>query len=478
MMFMTFGKWDSHTSCVDDMMANQGYDEETAHRVCAWLEHEITGSWPSEKELKKGEKQVDEKINDKASIELTGPIFKKDTKQRIVYAAVLVPGEPDYDYEKGEKILTAEEIEYVAHKWLEDYGNIDYMHGLNNVAKPVETYILPFDWEVEIAGEKTNLPKGTWILAGKVTNDKAWKEVEEGKLTGFSIMGIQNTVLKDILKDAAENKQVGKSFEAAMKKTLLRDLGENWIVPFVSLVDEPCVPKAKFFAIKAKEEEAQKEKDKKENSAWNKLVTFFKKDDDFEQLNETVSKMKNMIEKAGRSISDESYKELKAIYEALSRLMEKAEKERKPKYMKSKNSENLENSKNLEGDELDMDIKDVEKMIDEKLDAKLEPILKALTKDEGDGNAEKKQENEKETETETKNEKMDEVEKLKDENSNYQKIIETLKAEKAKLEAEKAGKVKSEKGQDGNKPEPYTVTKMYKELKRDAYGRAIKEEEE
>ncbi len=458
-----FGDYTDFQDCVD-----QNQDKESPEGFCAWLEHEITGSWPSEKELKKGEKQVDEKINDKASIELTGPIFKKNTKQRIVYAAVLVPGEPDYDYEKGEKILTAEEIEYVAHKWLEDYGNIDYMHGLNNVAKPVETYILPFDWEVEIAGEKTNLPKGTWVLAGKVTNDKAWKEVEEGKLTGFSIMGIQNTVLKNILKDAAENKQVGKSFEAAMKKTLLRDLGEDWIVPFVSLVDEPCVPKAKFFAIKAKEEEAQKERDKKENSAWNKLVTFFKKDDDFEQLNETVIKMKDMVEKAGRSISDESYKELKAIYEALSRLMEKAEKERKPKYAKSKN---------LKGDELDMDIKDVEKMIDEKLNTKLEPILKALIKDEGDGNAEKKQENEKETETETENEKMDEVEKLKDENSNYQKIIETLKAEKEKLEKEKAGKIKSEKGQDGNKPEPYTVTKMYQELKRDAYGRAIKEEE-
>ncbi|MFW6122465.1 MAG: XkdF-like putative serine protease domain-containing protein, partial [Petrotogales bacterium] len=224
---MPFGKWDSHNSCVDDMMSNQGYDEETAHRVCAWLEYEITGSWPSEKDLKKGEKdmprkneesfegyiskiqrelnkkypneyiiatfgdavivdsmqevgttkyyEIPYKINNEeiefgehkevamgyvekriksgekvimSQTELSGPIFKKEEKQRIVYAAVLVPGEPDYDYEKGEKILTAEEIEYVAHKWLEDYGNIDYMHGLNNVAKPVESYILPMDLEI------------------------------------------------------------------------------------------------------------------------------------------------------------------------------------------------------------------------------------------------------------------------------------------------------------------------------------------
>ena len=47
--------------------------------------------------------------------------------------------------DKGEEILTVEEVERVAHKWMLEYGNIDYMHGLNNVAKPVETFLLPMD---------------------------------------------------------------------------------------------------------------------------------------------------------------------------------------------------------------------------------------------------------------------------------------------------------------------------------------------
>lgn len=39
---------------------------------------------------------------------------------------------------------------------------------------------------------------------------------------------------------------------AALKRTLLRDLGVDWVAPFVSVVDEPAVPKAKFFALKAR----------------------------------------------------------------------------------------------------------------------------------------------------------------------------------------------------------------------------------
>jgi len=123
-----------------------------------YLSYKSTNKWPGEKEPEEPERK---------GTELTGQIFKKAEKQRIVHAAVLVPGEPDLDSDIGEKILTAEEIENVAHKWMAEYGNIDYMHGLNNVAKPVETFILPAEMEVEAYGTKMTLPKGTWILAAK-----------------------------------------------------------------------------------------------------------------------------------------------------------------------------------------------------------------------------------------------------------------------------------------------------------------------
>ena len=48
--------------------------------------------------------------------------------------------------------------------------------------------------------------------------------------------------------------QAGKS--AAFKKTLLKDLGPNWEANFVSIVDRPAVPKAKWFALKMADPEA------------------------------------------------------------------------------------------------------------------------------------------------------------------------------------------------------------------------------
>ncbi len=529
---MPFGKWENFNECVLDM-EKQGYDNETAKKICGTLERELkkkgerdvtvknqnakesleerisqvrrafesrgdlmesnsmvihvfedavitqqfgTGQYyevpytiDDDGKITKGEpKEVDlvyiQKRLNGNSAELTGPIFKADEKQRIVYAAVLVPGEPDHDFDKGEKILSAEEIEQVAHKWLEDYGNIDYMHGLNNVAKPVESYILPMDMEITLEGKKSLLPKGSWILAGKITNDKAWKKVEDGELTGFSIMGIQNNVLKDVIKKITEENQeesAKKQFESALKRVLIRDLGKDWIVPFVSLVDEPCVPKAKFFAVKQKEEQEDKE------GVWDKLVKFFKKDD-FGQMTEAANKLKEMItEKAGRSISDETYSDLKKAIESLQKLLEKADKERKPNYMKNKKSE---------GDELDMEAKDVQKMIDERLDEKLKPIqegLAQLTKSEEQEEAEKKEEVKEEV-TKSKEEDIKaEYDKLKDE---VTKAQETIK----KLLAEKEGKSKVEKGQEDNEPEKkeYTIKDQLDELGRDSYGRAVKKGDE
>ncbi len=412
--------------------------------------------------ITKGErKEVDlvyiQKRFAKENAELTGPIFKKEDEQKIVYAAVLVPGEPDYDFDKGEKILSAEEIERVAHKWMEDYGNIDYMHGLNNVAKPIETFILPMDWEVTVGSEKVLLPKGTWILGAKVTNEQAWKEVKEGKLTGFSIMGIQNTVLKEIMKKVADGEQVNKEFQSSLKRVLIKDLGDDWIVPFVSLVDEPCVPKAKIFSIKQKEE-------KKEN-VWSKVVEYFKKTDDIEQMKETMKNLETMSQKAGRSISDATYNDLKKAIEALQKLIEKADKERRDKY-----------AKNQKGDD-EMNEEQVKNLVEKTLDEKLKPILEGIEglKEKPEktekGETEEIEETDGVEETEEIEETDDEVEKLKEENSTLKSIID-------KLNAAKKGKSKVEKGQEGdNDYQEYTVAKHYEELGRDNMGMPIKKGE-
>lgn len=165
--------------------------------------------------------------------ELTAPLVYKNEEKRIVYGPVLIPDEPDTDGD----VVTAEQIENVAHKFVEEYGNIDLMHSLNNVGRLVESYILPVDLEVD---EDTIIPKGSWVMGVRVTDDDTWQAVKDGKLGGFSIMALQKMAMK-----SSEKKQKSK-------RVTLADLGDDWIVNAVSLVDEPAVPKAKWIAIKSK----------------------------------------------------------------------------------------------------------------------------------------------------------------------------------------------------------------------------------
>ena len=384
-------------------------------------------------------RQEKREANTEKSCELTGPIVKKDDKQRIVYAAVLVPGEPDYDYDKGEKILTVEEIERVAHKWMLDYQNIDLNHSLNNVAQPVETFCLPMEWNVEAFGQKIKLPVGTWVMASKVVDDASWKKVESGELTGYSVMGIRSTALKNLLDSASKGKDIAEEIRVSLKKTLIKDLGEDWIVPFVSLVDEACVPKSKFFAIKGKE------KDDKEG-VLNRLVNFLKgqREGYEEELLNTAKSLQDMVEKKGRSISDATYTQLKNAILALTKLVEKADKEREDK----------ENSKNKKskGDDVEMTDQEVKKLKDDilgelttKIEEQLKPLSEALKtlipekKEEDD----KEQAEKKDEKVEPKdNEKVDEIETLTN-------TIKRLEEEIEKYKEEKKGKSTSIKGQDG-----------------------------
>lgn len=170
--------------------------------------------------------------------ELTAPFVLKNAMKRIVFGPVLVPDEPDSD----EDVVSKEKIEEVAYTFMEQYGNIDLQHSLNNVGKVVESYILPFDWNID---DEYIIPAGSWMMGVKVQDDTTWALVEAGSLTGFSIMGVSK-------KNAVEKNK-------AVKRTTLADLeaSGDWIVNAVSLVDEPAVPKAKFIAIKSKDERSK-----------------------------------------------------------------------------------------------------------------------------------------------------------------------------------------------------------------------------
>jgi len=190
--------------------------------------------------------------------ELIAPVVQKNDDKRIVYGPVLIPNEPDHD---GDRV-TVEKIEEVAHKFHEMYGNVDLQHSLNNVGKMVESYIAPTDLTF---GEVT-VPKGSWMMGVRVTDEASWEAVKSGKLTGFSIMGIRSAVMKS-------KEMTADEIQAATKRTTLKDLGDDWIVNAVSLVDEPAVPKAKFLVIKSKQD-----KPNEDESFFTKLKSFFQGD--------------------------------------------------------------------------------------------------------------------------------------------------------------------------------------------------------
>jgi hypothetical protein len=410
----------------------------------SYIHYKVKGDWPTVK-IESVQKDT----------ELTAPIVQKNTAQKIAYAAVLVPGEKDYDDEE----VTKAKIEQAAHEWMESYRNVDVQHSLNNVGYPVESYILPMDMEVAIKGEQKILPQGSWILASKFNNDDTWKKIENGELTGYSVMGVKRATLETAMKGT-------NTPDIAYKKTLLRDLGPDWVAIAVSAVDEPCVPKAKFFALKSKVPE-------KSDTLLDKVRNLF-----------GATKSKNEEDKAakaGRTISDSTYDTLKRMMDLLSGLIDKGEKERKSDNF----SDSLKNNKGDEDEMTEEEVKtlleslksDLKKEIVDPLTERIDKVEKSLEKEEDAGKDKKSEKSKKKDDDKGKGEP---AKKEKEESKKEDEDITALKAKIEELEqfkedvAKKLGKTssKSLKGQDGEDEEEKAEKSRFEN--RDAYGRSKK----
>jgi len=247
-------------------------------------------------------------------------VIKSNDERRIAYGPVLVPDEPDSDGD----VVTSEKIEEVAHKFLRDYGNIDLQHTLNVVAKPVESYIAPTDL---LFGDFT-VPKGSWMMGVYIEDDATWKAVKSGEIGGFSIMGVKAATAQEALKN---NEPV------ALKRVTLADLGDDWECPFVSVVDTPAVPKAKFLVVKSAKKEG--------------LI---------EKLRVKLAGVQ--AEKAGRRFSKQTYDTLKVAADTLAKLVEEAAKEHE------------DTAAEKQGREEDVDETKVQEMID----AAVSPIAESV----------------------------------------------------------------------------------------------------
>lgn len=427
-------KWDQFNNdqeaCIKELSSIPDIDNPEA--FYGWMKYHADGL------LEDGEfSSSKSNENENNGLELTGPIVFKNARKRIAYAAVLIPGEIDSD---GESV-TAEKIEEVAHEWMEHYRNIDLQHSLNNVGIPVETYLLPEEMTVKaLDGEVMKLPKGSWILGSRL-NTSTWASVEKGDLTGYSVMGIKRAALK-----SADN---DNEIMMAMKKTLLRDLGEDWVPAYVSVVNRPAVPKAKFFALKA-EEPNWLDKIKNALSGRKKTTEFSRK--------EASENSMELLEK------------LKGILSSLSSLVNEAEsgspaKEKEDE--KKKDKEGEERSEKSEGGEYDLTEEEIRETVlagigeavKAAVDEAVEPIreeLKVLKGEGGDGE--------------------DQEGKGAEENE----ALNALKSEidgKLEILSKKLGVDSSAlKGQDGdgeNKEKDDKLSRSYKSFERDIYGRRI-----
>ncbi|MFB6649216.1 XkdF-like putative serine protease domain-containing protein [Bacillus toyonensis] len=147
------------------------------------------------------------------------PTFEKEVKiikgedeeQKLVYGIVYSPGSADdpNTHDAHGDFMTAEEIEKSAHNFIAKYRNIDTQHDFNaGAGKVVESYVAPVD--MEINGEI--ITKGTWVLVTEAT-DEIWKDIKDGKMTGYSLAGVAETEVIEEEVTKTEEKQMKSFFQ-------------------------------------------------------------------------------------------------------------------------------------------------------------------------------------------------------------------------------------------------------------------------
>lgn len=108
-------------------------------------------------------------------------IVKADKAKQIVYGVFLWPEKADTDGD----IISAEDIEKVAHSFLVEYRDIDEMHKHETMnAEIVESFISWMDG-LEYYGKM--LSRGAWAGAIHVKDKKVWEKIEKGIYKGFSV---------------------------------------------------------------------------------------------------------------------------------------------------------------------------------------------------------------------------------------------------------------------------------------------------
>ncbi len=138
-----------------------------------------------------------------------------DGEKRLLLGAALIPNKKVYrNIDGNEFYLTFSEatIEKLSHEFLKRQHNnnssLEHEVSLNGMSV-VESWIVDDPLKDKSAAYGKQYEKGTWVAMMKVDNDEIWKDVQEGKVKGFSIdalLGLQEINLKSsiIMNDDAK----------------------------------------------------------------------------------------------------------------------------------------------------------------------------------------------------------------------------------------------------------------------------------
>ncbi len=410
------------------MSCCNGEDQDVYEVPYTMLNNEVVFGTPQEVE----KAYVEKKAFKHFGPEVSGPIVMKDEEQQIAYSAVLVPGEKDKD---GEAVSKSQ-IERACHEFLENYQNIDLEHSLNNVATPVENYLLPQEMSVKgIDGTEMVLPKGTWILGSKVQDDATWEAVKNGELTGHSVMGVRRNNLEIATKNGDSS--------IALKKTLLNDLGDDWVPAAVSMVANPAVPKAKFFALKS---EHSPSTDNPKDPA---LINEVEKQDNAKKgLGQRIAEAlgfggesKDTSVKEGRALSAENAEKLQWAEALLKEILRQAGVEEASLESLELGEKSEKGEKGGQEEMTNEELQQAVKQAIQPLEERLESLENSL-----------KSEEEEAEETQTEDADSEDTEDTEDEGSALEQKINDLYEEVSNLAGQKNTASKSIKGQDGEQP--------------------------
>lgn len=162
----------------------------------------------------------------------------KKTDELFFTAPVMIPGEADCDFSRGEKPFTPEEIREIAVAY-KNYQIVDREHEYfqtgEKVGVPVKSWITDEPLKIKyFDGEETTVPAGTWMATTKITDPTTIRQALNGDFTGYS-----PTVLKRKSADKI-------SMKRSQGDIIHSFIDEDPVGFTISLVNKPCLRKAKF----------------------------------------------------------------------------------------------------------------------------------------------------------------------------------------------------------------------------------------